>query len=116
MFLSCRYLMHGCSGFAEGPGYRPATREELCFLRAIGALGSRATHAVLISVDKAIRVCAKAEVAAPLLAAISGVAELQPYSAPPSRAHLLMAPQSGVACFAPHEQASFVKMRGYSHC
>ena len=106
--------MHGCSGFAAGPEYRPATREELGFLKATGAIGSFAAHAMLISVAKAVRVCAKAEVAAPLLAAISGIAELQPYSAPLPHAHPHKAPQSGVACFSPHACASFVKVEGYS--
>ena len=66
-------------GDAAGHGYRRATHQELSFLVEAGALG-RAPSGLLISVDAAISACDRARVAAPVLAALAGVPELQPYT------------------------------------
>ena len=59
-------------------GFRPATLEEVDFLRAAGA----ATNVGwLISVDVAISACGSFRGAAPLLAAMAGIPKLQPHTA-----------------------------------
>ena len=59
-----------------------ATPEAVNFLAAAGAHRGHTGIAVLISVDMAITACDKAGRAAPQLAAMARIAELQPYSAP----------------------------------
>ena len=67
---------------AEGQGCRPATSVELGFLKGADAIKANAPTAVLITVELAINGCGKARVAAALLAAMEGIAELGPHTAP----------------------------------
>lgn len=87
--------MHGCCG-AAGQSSRRATPQELAYLKACGALPSSAVAGGLISVGTAFTACGKAGVAAPLLAATAGTAELQPDTASLAQAQLLSAPPPGV--------------------
>lgn len=98
LYAACRglpILMHGCSSIADGHGLKKATVEELRFLTAAGILRTCATNGTLVSLDAAIRACGMARVAAPVLAAMAGIPELQPTPAPPRQAQLLLiAPDS----------------------
>ena len=80
---------------AAGHGCKPAIPAEMRGLKATGATGS--TLGLLLSVDIAMRACSNAGVAAPLLAAMAGVAGLQPYIAPQPQAQPVpVLPPSGV--------------------
>ena len=81
----------------DGSGLRSVELAELRFLKAVGALSARANSGRLISVDRAIMACGKLGVAAPVLAAMAGIPDLQPYTAPPHGAHPLLS--LGVACY-----------------
>ena len=59
-----------------------ATPEEWRFLKQAGVLSPGATSGLLISVGTAITACRKARVAAPMLAALEGIPELQPHTGP----------------------------------
>ena len=77
-----------------------ATPEAIDFLVAVGAHKAKTANGVLISVDTAVKACEKAGWGAPLLAALAGVAELQPHTAHllPLSQHLLATPSGRHAC------------------
>ncbi len=66
-------------------------------MKATGALLRDRNNALLVPVDVAMSACGKAGMGAPLLAAMAGIAELQPISTPiPSQAQPVQALTSGV--------------------
>ena len=82
---------------ADSDSWRPATPEEISFLKDAGALLAQASRVVLLSVGTAISACSKAGAAAPLVAAMEGIAGLQPCTAPmPHSQPLLSARSPGV--------------------
>ena len=91
--------MHALAALAAaGHRCRKATLEELRFLISAGALKPSASKGWLISVEVAISACGKPGVGAPLLAAMTGFAKMEPYNAPPPQAQPPLAPPPGVAC------------------
>lgn len=74
--------MNGCLGPAGPHRRRPSTPEEMAFLKAIGAHNGRKGIGLLSCVAGAISACGRAGVAAPVLAAMAGIADLRPYSGP----------------------------------
>ena len=88
-------------GAAAGHGCRLATPVELDFLWAAGAFVALAKASTLISVDIAISACSKAGAAAPLLAALVRIAELQPFTGPLPQANPLPILPTGMACLRP---------------
>ena len=65
-----------------------------------GAHKGKSGNGLLISVDTAIKLCDEAGRPAPLLAAMAGIAELQPYTAPalPQAQPLLVSPSGLHTC------------------
>lgn len=83
---------------AGGHGCRQAEPEELLFFKASGAQKKFGCKGLVIAVDVAISACAEAGVAAPVLAAMAGIAKLQPCTPHLPQVQALMPPPSGVAC------------------
>ena len=103
---------------ADGRGYKLATPEAVRFFNAATVQNRRAWTAVIITVGAAMRACDKEGFPAPLLAAMAGIAELQPYTAPslPQAQRLLATPSGWHAYFPPSCLACVGVALPYSRC